>query len=94
MSGAKGASPDAGPRRSAQGDSGAIRTALIPAPRIDALDPTGCGDVFGAAACARLLAGDSVEPALAHATALATRNAVLRGARGLGRHLRGELLVP
>jgi sugar/nucleoside kinase (ribokinase family) len=94
LSGAKGASPEAWPLRSAQGDSGAIRTALIPAPRIDALDPTGCGDVFGAAACARLLAGDSVEPALAHATALATRNAVLRGAAGLGRHLRGELLVP
>ena len=71
-----------------------IRTALIPAPRVDALDPTGCGDVFGAAACARLLAGDDVEAALAHATALAARNAVLRGAGGLGRHLRGELLVP
>lgn len=71
-----------------------VRTALVPAPRIEALDPTGCGDVFGAAACARLLAGDSVEAALAHATALAARNAGLRGAGGLGRHLRGELLVP
>jgi sugar/nucleoside kinase (ribokinase family) len=71
-----------------------VRTALVPAPRIDALDPTGCGDVFGAVACARLLAGDAVEPALAHATTLATRNAVLRGAGGLSRHLRGELLVP
>jgi hypothetical protein len=71
-----------------------IRSALIPAPNIDALDPTGCGDVFGAAACARLLAGDGVEAALRHATALAGRNAVLRGAGGLGRHLRGELLVP
>jgi hypothetical protein len=50
--------------------------------------------VFGAVACARLLAGDSVEAALGHATALATRNAGLRGAGGLGRHLRGELLVP
>jgi len=50
--------------------------------------------VFGAAACARLLAGESVEGALAHATALAARNAGLRGAGGLGRHLRGELLVP
>lgn len=73
---------------------GVARTALIPAPRIEAVDPTGCGDVFGAAACARLLAGDGVEPALAHATALAARNAVLRGAGGLSRHLRGELLVP
>ena len=55
----------------------AVRTALIPAPRVDALDPTGCGDVFGAAACARLLAGDAVEAALRHATAMAARNAAL-----------------
>jgi hypothetical protein len=94
LSGAKGPSPGAWPLRSAQGDSGAVRTALVPAPHVDALDPTGCGDVFGAVACARLLAGDSVEAALGHATALATRNAGLRGAGGLGRHLRGELLVP
>lgn len=75
-------------------DGFAVRTALIPAPRVDALDPTGCGDVFGAAACARLLAGDPVEVALGHAAALAARNAGLRGAAGLSRHLRGELLVP
>ena len=42
---------------------------------VEAIDPTGCGDVFGAAACARLLAGDSVEDALRHATTLAGRNA-------------------
>src|SRR4029078_13341031 len=77
-----------------RGADGPIRTALIPAPHVDALDPTGCGDVFGAAACARLLAGESVEAALGHATVLAARNAALRGAAGLGRHLRGELLVP
>jgi sugar/nucleoside kinase (ribokinase family) len=72
----------------------AARTALVPAPQIDAVDPTGCGDVFGAAACARLLAGDRVEDALRRATAMAARNATLRGAGGLSRHLRGELLVP
>jgi hypothetical protein len=94
LSEAKGPSPGAWPLRSAQGGSGAVRTALVPAPHVDALDPTGCGDVFGAVACARLLAGDGVEAALGHATALATRNAGLRGAGGLGRHLRGELLVP
>jgi hypothetical protein len=71
-----------------------IRTALVPAPHVDVLDPTGCGDVFGAAACARLLAGDAVETALRHATTLAGRNAAFRGAGGLGRHLRGELLTP
>jgi pfkB family carbohydrate kinase len=70
------------------------RSALIPAPAIGAIDPTGCGDVFGAAAFARLLAGDSTEAALRHATAMAARNAALRGAGGLSRHLRGELLVP
>jgi hypothetical protein len=74
--------------------SPAARTALVPAPRIDVLDPTGCGDVFGAAACARLLAGDRLDDVLRHATAMASRNAALRGAGGLSRHLRGELLVP
>jgi hypothetical protein len=71
-----------------------VRTALIPAPNVESLDPTGCGDVFGAAAFARLLAGDSIEAALRHATALAARNAGFRGASGLARHLRGELVTP
>ena len=94
--GAFGSAP-AAPPASAQADSRpelAARTALIAAPRVDAVDPTGCGDVLGAAACARLLAGDDVESALRHATTLAARNAGLRGAAGLSRHLRGELLVP
>jgi len=96
LSAVKGPCVGARPLHSVQGDSGAyaVRTALIPAPVTDAIDPTGCGDVFGAAACARLLAGDRVEPALRHAGALAARNASLRGAGGLSRHLRGELLVP
>jgi pfkB family carbohydrate kinase len=71
-----------------------VRTALISAPPTETLDPTGCGDVFGAAAFARLLAGDSVEAALSQATALAARNAGFRGASGLPRHLRGELVMP
>jgi pfkB family carbohydrate kinase len=71
-----------------------VRTALISAPQTETLDPTGCGDVFGAAAFARLLAGDSVETALRHATALASRNAGFRGASGLSRHLRGQLVTP
>jgi hypothetical protein len=75
-------------------DRPTARSALIPAPNVEALDPTGCGDVFGAAAFARLLAGDSVEVALRHATALAGRNAAFRGATGLARHLRGELVLP
>jgi hypothetical protein len=87
-----------GPRGAAYvaagGKAGLPATALIPAAQVEALDPTGCGDVFGAAAFARLLAGDPVETALRHATTMAGRNAVLRGAGGLARHLRGELLVP
>jgi sugar/nucleoside kinase (ribokinase family) len=71
-----------------------VRTARIPAPRVDTLDPTGCGDVFGAAVFARLLGGDSVEASLRHATSLAARNAAFRGASGLARHLRGELVMP
>lgn len=71
-----------------------VRTALIKAPDIEALDPTGCGDVFGAAAMARLLTGDTVETALWHATALGARNAAFRGASGLARYLRGELVTP
>jgi hypothetical protein len=72
----------------------AVRTALVPAPRVETLDPTGCGDVFGAVAFARLLAGEPVESALQHAAALAARNAAFRGASGLARHLRGELVTP
>jgi hypothetical protein len=71
-----------------------VRTARIPAPQVETLDPTGCGDVFGAAAFARLLAGDPVERALQHATKLAARNAGFRGASGLASHLRGELVAP
>jgi len=71
----------------------AVRTALIPTPRVDTLDPTGCGDVFGAVLCARLLAGDRVEGAMHEANRLAGRNAAFRGAGGLSRFLRGELVT-
>jgi hypothetical protein len=74
-------------------DGRPIRSALIPAPRVDTLDPTGCGDVFGAVLCARLLAGDGVEPAIHEANRLAARNAAFRGAGGLSRFLRGELVT-
>jgi sugar/nucleoside kinase (ribokinase family) len=71
-----------------------VRSALIKAPAVETLDPTGCGDVFGAVAFARLLAGDSVETALRFATDMAARNAGFRGASGLASHLRGELVTP
>jgi len=78
----------------ATGESAAIRTALIPAPYVADPDPTGCGDVFGAALCARVLAGDEMELALRIAVDAASRNASFRGARGLAQHLRGELVTP
>jgi pfkB family carbohydrate kinase len=89
-----GPGPLARARRPAAPARSAIRSALIPAPATDALDPTGCGDVFGAAASARLFAGDPIEDALRHAAAMAARNAGFRGAGGLSRHLRGQLVTP
>ena len=73
---------------------GSTRTALVPAPRVEALDPTGCGDVFGGTLMGRLLAGDRVEDALIVANRMAARTAGYRGATGLSRHLRGELVAP
>ncbi|HXG43374.1 MAG TPA: carbohydrate kinase family protein [Gemmatimonadales bacterium] len=67
-------------------------TALIPAPEVEALDPTGCGDVFGATLFAGLLAGLPVEHAIAQANRYAARNAELRGAGNLSRLLRGGLV--
>lgn len=69
-----------------------IRTSLVSAPAVEALDPTGCGDVFGAALAAGLLAGRSSEDAIQAANRLAARNATLRGATDLARLLRGELV--
>jgi len=71
---------------------GPVRTALVRAPVVAAVDPTGCGDVFGATCCARLLAGDGLESAVAAANAAAARNATYRGATGLAGFLRGELV--
>jgi len=56
-----------------------------------AVDPTGCGDVWGATLYARLIAGDSLEAAMERANAMASRNAGFRGARGLHLHLQGRL---
>lgn len=61
------------------------------APVLDHGDPTGCGDVWGASLFARLLAGEDLEPAMAFANAMAARNVVHRGARGLASHLQGRV---
>jgi len=77
---------------------GPVRTARIPAPVADAGpadggDPTGCGDVFGGAVMARLVAGASLEEAIAFGCRLAARNVSHRGATGLRDHLLGRLAV-
>jgi hypothetical protein len=72
-----------------------ITTALVPAEIIaDPTDPTGCGDVFGAAVFARLLAGDPLPAAVAAGNRAGARNVSFRGASGLAQHLRGELVAP
>jgi sugar/nucleoside kinase (ribokinase family) len=73
-------------------DSQTVRSELVAAPVVDATDPTGCGDVFGATCCARLLGGDALPDAVAAANRAAARAATFRGAGGLAAHLRGELL--
>ena len=74
--------------------TGPVRTARIPAeggPILHQGDPTGCGDVFGAAVAASLLAGLPLEAALRRGTQMAARNVSHRGATGLRDHLLGHL---
>ena len=74
--------------------TGPVRTALLPAESVAAaVDPTGCGDVWGATYFSRLLAGDALEVAMRAAHRAAARNLTHRGATGLSRHLRGELIL-
>jgi hypothetical protein len=70
-----------------------VRSALIPAPAalVADGDPTGCGDVFGAAVAASLVAGASLEEAVRCGTRLGARNVSHRGATGLRDHLLGRL---
>jgi sugar/nucleoside kinase (ribokinase family) len=76
------------------GDFGPLRTALVPvATMFESGDPTGCGDVWGATFFSRLLAGDDIAIAMRAAHAAAARNVNFRGAAGLTRHLRGELIT-
>ena len=79
--------------RGAEGQT--VQTALVPAePVLEPLDPTGCGDVFGAAVFSRLLAGEPLPAAVAAGNRAAGRNVSFRGASGLAQHLRGELVAP
>jgi pfkB family carbohydrate kinase len=85
--------------RGAEGRRGSsslpVQTALVPGePVLDALDPTGCGDVFGATVFSHFLAGEPFPAAVAAGNQAAARNVAFRGASGLARHLRGELVAP
>jgi hypothetical protein len=78
--------------RDASASAAPIRTELIPAEHVSApLDPTGCGDVWGATYFSRLLAGDMLGDAIRAAHRAAARNVEHRGATGLADHLRGKL---
>ena len=78
--------------RGGTGVPGAVRTALVPAePAEESLDPTGCGDVWGATYFSRMLAGDKLADAMKAAGRAAARNVGHRGVTGLASHLRGEL---
>jgi len=69
-----------------------VRTGLVAAERVASpLDPTGCGDVWGATQFSRLLAGDTLDQAMRAAHRAAARNVEHRGATGLADHLRGKL---
>jgi sugar/nucleoside kinase (ribokinase family) len=83
---------DREPSQSLGGTTGPIRTELIPAEIVaEPLDPTGCGDVWGATYFSRLLAGDNLGDAIRAAHRAAARNVEHRGATGLADHLRGKL---
>jgi hypothetical protein len=71
---------------------GAVSTARVPAPIVDVLDPTGCGDVFGGSLVAHLLHGIAVEQAVRAANVAAGRNVRYRGATNLHYHLRGAIV--
>jgi sugar/nucleoside kinase (ribokinase family) len=78
--------------RGALGAGGPARSGRVPAPgALQAGDPTGCGDVWGATLLGRLLGGDDLEAAMVEANRFAARNVGHRGARGLHYHLRGLL---
>jgi hypothetical protein len=78
--------------RAPEASAAPVRTELIPAEHVTApLDPTGCGDVWGATYFSRLLAGDMLGDAIRAAHRAGARNVEHRGATGLADHLRGKL---
>ena len=71
---------------------GAVRSGKVDQREpVDGGDPTGSGDVWGATCCARLLAGDPLEDAMAAANEAGARNTAQRGTNGLLDHLQGRI---
>lgn len=78
----------------AKGAAGPIATELIPPADVARrLDPTGCGDVFGATVASLLIRGTGVADAVRGGNRHAAANLSYRGATHLARHLRGQLVV-
>jgi len=76
-----------------QRNTGPVSTARIPAADVaEVLDPTGCGDVFGATVVSSLVRTVRIEEAIGQANRFAARNLSYRGATHLHRHLRGEIV--
>ena len=74
--------------------TGPISTARVPASHVpDPLDPTGCGDVFGASVVSFLAQGAEIVDAIRTGNRNAASNLSHRGATHLHRHLMGELVV-
>lgn len=85
---------DLGSRGDMRSTAGAIRTELVPGVSVaEPIDPTGCGDVWGATYFSRLLAGDNLSAAMRAAHRAAARNVEHRGATGLADHLRGKISI-
>jgi hypothetical protein len=74
--------------------TGPISTVRVPAQQVtEPLDPTGCGDVFGASVVSFLAQGMDVAEAVRRGNTNAASNLSHRGATHLQRHLRGKLVV-
>jgi len=74
-------------------DAGPVSTSRIPAATGgQVLDPTGCGDVFGATVVSCLAGNTGVEEAIIKANEFAALNLAHRGATYLQYHLRGEIV--
>jgi len=80
---ARGVRPGADHHTRRSGTADVLRVAGT----VGAGDPTGCGDIWGATAFARILGGEPLPIAVARANRAAARKLSFRGAEGLAAHL-------